>query len=202
MPDSINIDSPRGRPRSDRAHRAILQAAMDEMARVGFRSLTIDSIATRAGVAKTTIYRRWPHKAAVVMDAFLTLVGPGTEFPQAPRAILRIQRQMRLQVKFFQSPHGTMIRELLAEAQHDSELAEAFRERWIEPRRRMTKEVLEETIAQGELPAGIDFELAVDLLYAPIYYRFQIGTGPLDTAFTDALLVSVLAALRGTSQTL
>jgi AcrR family transcriptional regulator len=135
-----------GRPRSARAHRAILQSALALVAEIGFRALTIDAIATRAGVGKTTIYRRWPNKAAVVMDAFLVIVGPGTKIPQSASPIHRVRLQMRLQARFFRSALGRMIAELLGEAQFDSELAEAFRERWINPRRAMTRDVLLEAI--------------------------------------------------------
>jgi hypothetical protein len=71
-----DVDSPirRGRPRSEKVHQAIMVAALEEVFAVGFRALSIDAIAAKAGVGKTTIYRRWPNKAAVVMDAFF---GPG-----------------------------------------------------------------------------------------------------------------------------
>ena len=161
----------RGRPRSDKAHLAILKAALALTEKTGFRALTIDAIAEQAGVGKTTIYRRWPNKAAVVMDAFLALVGPGTRFPDATSPVHRIKLQMRLQACFFRSAKGRMIKVLLGEAQFDPELAEAFRERWIVPRRKMTREVLLEAIRRGELRRDIDLEATIDLLYGPIYYR-------------------------------
>ncbi len=189
--------SGRGRPRSEAAHKAILAAALDQVFAIGFRALTVDAIAAKANVGKMTIYRRWPNKAAIVMDAFLTLIGPDTEFPERPRARDRIKLQMRLQAKFFRGKFGKMIKALLGEAQFDPELAEAFRERWIEPRRRMTKKVLEEAVHQGDLPSDLDFEAAVDLLYAPVYYRLQIGTGPISEAYTDRIFEKVMKGLSG-----
>ena len=186
----------RGRPRSDQAHQAILTAALEEVFAVGFRALGIDAIAAKAGVGKATIYRRWPNKAAVVMDAFLAEVGPGTGFPPAPRALDRIRMQMVAQSKAFRSKYGVLIKSLLGEAQFDPELAEAFRERWIMPRRRLAREVIEEAIGQGDLRGDIDIEAAIDMLYAPIYYRLQIATGPVSEKYVDGIFGQVMAGLR------
>ncbi len=185
----------RGRPRSDKVHRAILEAALETVEQIGFRALTIDAIAAKAGVGKMTIYRRWPNKAAVVMDAFLTIVGPGTGFPTEPRAVNSIRLQMRLQAKFFRGKFGKIIKTLLGEAQFDSELAEAFRERWILPRRLMTRGMLEQAIRQLDLRPDIDLDTATDMLYGPIYYRMQIGSGPIDDEFTDKIFADVISGL-------
>lgn len=132
-----DVDSPirRGRPRSEKVHQAILVAALEEVFAVGFRALSIDAIAAKAGVGKTSIYRRWPNKAAVVMDAFLGQVGAGTDFPRTARAIDSIRTQMRAQATAFRGKYGNLVKALLGEAQCDPELAEAFRERWTLPRR-------------------------------------------------------------------
>ncbi len=195
MTDSTALPS-LGRPRSERAHRAILKAALAELGKSGFRLLTVDAIAARAGVGKTTIYRRWPNKAALVMDAFLTLVGPETEFPKAPRALERIRLQLQVQAQFFHGRFGAMIRALLGEAQFDPDLARAFKERWIEPRRQMPRQLLEEAVRHGDLRADIDVEAAIDALYGPLYYRLQIGTGPLTTAFAETVFQQIVDGLR------
>lgn len=192
----MNKPRDRGRPRSDKIHQAILKAALAEVMRTGFRVLTVDAIAARAGVGKMTIYRRWPNKATVVMDAFLTLIGPATEFPEAPSATESLRRQLRLQAAFFRGKYGRIIKALLGEAQFDIELAEAFRDRWIEPRREMVRGVLRRAIAEGHLRAEIDLEVAIDLFYGPIYYRLQIGTGPIDETFTDEVFARAMEGLR------
>jgi AcrR family transcriptional regulator len=191
----------RGRPRSSEAHRAILDAALAEVLESGFRALGVDAIAARAGVAKTTIYRRWPNKAAVVMDAFLAEVGPGTGFPRAARAVDSIRMQMRAQARAFRSKYGRLIKALLGEAQFDPELAEAFRERWIMPRRRLARQVIEAAMEQGDLRADIDPEAAIDMLYAPIYYRLQIETGPISEAYVDGIFEQVIRGLRPSGRT-
>jgi AcrR family transcriptional regulator len=181
-------DAPKfGRPRNEGADRAILRAALDLVSAEGYRAITVDQIAARAQVGKMTIYRRWPNKATVVMDALLVLIGPETDFPSTPRASESIKKQLHLQVKFFRSKYGRLIRSLLAEAQSNDELAEAFRERWIVPRRRGVVAVLQKAIDQRELRSDIDLELTTDLLYGPLYYRLLIGTGTITTSFADAL---------------
>jgi AcrR family transcriptional regulator len=192
-----NDDTPRrGRPRSEKVHQAILAAALEEVFAVGFRALGTDSIAARAGVGKTAIYRRWPNKAAVVMDAFLAQVGPSTNFPRTTRAIDSMQMQLRAQAKVFRGRYGGLVKALLGEAQFDPELAEAFRKRWTLPRRQLAKQVFEEAIEQGDLRSDIDIEAAIDMLYAPIYYRLQIGTGPLSDAYIDEIFQNAMRGLR------
>lgn len=176
-----------GRPRSDRRHNAILKRAIDLVLEHGFRAVSIESIACKSGVAKTTIYRRWPNKAAVVMDAFMARFGVGTQFPKARKVTESMRLQMRTMARAFRSKDGAVVKALLAEAQFDAELAIAFRERWTLPRRKLAFGVFQKAIAAGELRSDIDIEATIDLLYAPMYYRLQMGTGPLSDAYIDKI---------------
>jgi len=180
-------EKPSGRPRSERRHNAILQVAIDLVLEHGFRAVSVESIAAKAGVAKTTIYRRWPNKAAVVMDAFMLRFGSGTQFPKAKKVTDSVRLQMRTMARAFRSMDGAVVKALLAEAQFDVELATAFRERWTLPRRKMALAVFHKAISQGELRSDIDLEATIDLLYAPMYYRLQMGTGPLSDTYIDEI---------------
>lgn len=182
-----------GRPRSKAVHDMILKAALRLVAKRGFRAVSVDDIAATAGVGKMTIYRRWPNKAAVVMDSLLVLVGGQTAFPEAASAIERLRRQLDLQAAFFRSPRGNLIRSLVAEAQSDPELACAFRERWLEPRRESVREVLRAAIAEGSLRTDIDMDAAIDLLYGSLYYRLLLTSHPLDKRFIDHAYQQFLA---------
>jgi len=177
----------KGRPRSEQRHNAILQTAIDLVLELGFRAVSIESIAAKAGVAKTTIYRRWPNKAAVVMDAFMLRFGSGTQFPTAKKVTGSVRLQMRSMARAFRSKDGAVVKALLAEAQFDAELATAFRERWTLPRRKMALAVFQKAISQGELRSDINLEATIDLLYAPMYYRLQMGTGSLSDAYIDEI---------------
>jgi len=184
--------------RGGRLHKALMKAALESVFDVGFRATSIESIATKTGMAKTTIYRRWPNKAALVMDAFMARLSSGTSgtpFLPAEKVTDSIKHQMRLMAKAFRGKDGALIKSLLAEAQFDPELAMAFRERWTLPRRKIASEVLHEAIRRGELLPGIDIETTIDLLYAPMYYRLQMGIGPLSEAYIDGLFHHAMQGL-------
>jgi AcrR family transcriptional regulator len=185
-----------GQKRGEQVRELILETAIDLVFEAGFRSVSVESIAARSGVAKTTIYRRWPNKAAVVMDAFMARVGSGTLFPTARKVTDRIRLQMHAMAKVFMGKDGALVRGLLAEAQCDPELAVAFRERWTLPRRAMAVAVFREAIEQGELRRGIDPETAIDLLYAPLYYRLLMGTGDLSQNYIEGLFEHGMKGLR------
>ena len=178
-----------------RRHKAILQTAMDLVTEFGFRAVSIESIAAKTGVAKTTIYRRWPNKAAVVMDAFMERL-LRTQFPATKKATDSIRLQMHSMARAFRSKDGTVLKALLSEAQFDAELATAFRERWTLPRRKLALAVLQKAVSQGELRSDIDLEATIDLLYAPMYYRLQMGTNPLSDAYIDEIFDQVVEGLR------
>ena len=186
-----------GHSRGERLRKVLMETAIELVCDVGFRSVSIESIAAKAGVAKTTIYRRWPNKAAVVMDAFMMRVGSGTLFPPAEKVTERIQAQMRSMAKAFRGRDGALVKALLAEAQFDPELATAFRERWTLPRREMALAVFREAVSRGELRSDIDLDATIDLLYAPMYYRLQMGTGPLSEAYIDGLFHHAMKGLEG-----
>ena len=197
--NSTESNARRGRPRNDHIRQLILNTALDLAFEVGFRALTVEAIAAKTGVGKTTIYRRWPNKGAVVMDAFLSIVGPKTIFPSADRAIHSIQLQMKAQVKAFRSKYGKMVRSLVGDGQFDSDVLEAYRQRWILPRRQLARTAIELAMKQGDLRPDLDVDTVIDTLYAPIYYRLMFETGPISDAYADGLYQSVIKGY-GTSK--
>jgi AcrR family transcriptional regulator len=187
---------PPGRPRSERAHRAILQAANELLEKEGFAAVTVEAIAERAGVSKATIYRWWPNRAAVVMDGFLSIVASEVPFPHTGHAREDIRIHMRRLAEAFSGNLGSTVAALIAEGQADPELAEALRSRWLSVRRMEAREILELGIERGELREDLDPEVAVDVLYGPIYYRMLVGHAPLDEDFANTLADHVFAGLR------
>ncbi len=132
------------------------------------------------------------------MDAFVSRVDPGTLFLPAKNYIESIRLQMRTMAKAFRGKDGALIRALLAEAQFDPELAIALRERWTMPRRRMAIAYFQHGIKSGFLRADADPNAIIDVLYAPMYYRLQMGTGPLSDAYIDEIFDHAMKGIRKT----
>lgn len=184
-----------GRPRNGALDGAILHAAVDLVLEKGFKALSMDAIAARSKAGRMTIYRRWPNKAAIIMDAFVSRVDPGTLFKPGPSYLETIRMQMRKMAKVFRGRDGVLMRALLAEAQFDPQLSQALRDRWTMPRRQMATAYFKEGIRRGILRADIDPAAMIDVLYAPIYYRLQMGTGPLSDAYIDEIFDHAMKGL-------
>lgn len=187
------MTNPIGRPRSEAAHHAILKAALQLVTKRGFRAVTVNEIAEKAGVGKMTLYRHWPNKAAIVMDSLLALIGDETAFPKAQSALESLRHQLGLQAAFFRSSRGTLIRFLIAEAQSDPELAVAFRERWLLPRREGVRHTMQQAMLEGSIRKDCDIDTAIDLLYGSLYYRLLLAAGPIDEQFIESAYRQFLA---------
>jgi AcrR family transcriptional regulator len=190
---------PRGRPRSEEARVAILRAALELLEARGFAALSVDAIADRARVGRATIYRWWPNKAAVVMDAFLADTAPQMPFPDTGSAREDLRRQMRSVIRLFNLPKTSRpFVALIAESQHDPVLARALRERFIASRREAAQDVLNRGIERGELRVDLDPDLTLDALYGALYYRLLISRERLTPGYADALLDQFYPALAAT----
>ncbi len=186
----------RGRPRSERARRAILRAAGELLERDGFTAVTMERIAERAGVSKATIYRWWPTKAAVMTDSFLELMVPDTSPLDTGSAREDLRLRLRGLAHVLAGRSGRFVAALIAESQADPEVAEALRTHWISVRRRETRSLLRRGIERGELRSDLDLEVAIDALYGPVYWRMLTGYAPLSDDFVDRLVDNVIVGLR------
>ena len=183
---------PPGRPRSEHARQAILRSTMNLLQDTGFDDLTIEAIATDAGVGKATVYRWWPNKGALVVDAFATLTESQLHFPDTGSVYRDVSFQMRRAVAIFRSPQGRIVAALLGAGQSDPELLEAFRARFLRPRRQEAYKTLLRGIDRGELPRGLDLDLVLDILYGAIYMRFLIRHDELSAAYVNEVCELVL----------
>jgi AcrR family transcriptional regulator len=191
---SIPDSAKRGRPRSQQVEQSILRAAADLLAERGLASMTIEDVAARAGVGKASIYRRWSTKGALALDAFLVdFLGsqppPDTgsltgDLTAALRAWVRVARG---------TPTGRALVGIVAEAQHDPELAEAWRQRVVGSIRAQHRLIIERAMERGEIPAGSDTELLMDMLYGPAYHRLLQGHQPLTDRFVRRLVAMIVA---------
>ena len=130
------------------------------------------------------------------MEAFLGKVSPAISFPKRNSHLESIRAQMTALAKVFRGPAGAMAKSLLGEAQFDAELAEAFRERWIAPRRDMARASLQAAIQNGELRPNLDLDETLDALYGGLYYRLMIGSGPITDAYVEGIFSQVTDGLR------
>ena len=191
--NSTDGTRPPGRPRSEESRQSILRSTLKLLRQDGgFADLSIEAIAADANVGKTTVYRWWPTKAALVADAFSASADDELRFPNTGSVQKDMSLQMRQLIRIFRSKRGKVVAALLAGGQSDPELIAAFRERFLWPRRKQAYQTLRRGIDRGELPAGSDLDLVLDSLYGPIYMRFLIRHGKLDESFADEICALVL----------
>jgi AcrR family transcriptional regulator len=188
---------PRGRPRSEKARTAILDAAIELLLDQGLHAMSMDDVAGRAGVSKATIYRWWSSKELLALDALATAWAPSPTLQRDTGTmrgdLLAGFRAWLRQLK--QRPYGRVIAGLVAQAQTDPEFAELYREHFVQPRRAATRQLLLRGIDRGEIPAGTNLDVALDLLYGPIYHRLLHGHAPLTERFAQQVIDTVIAGI-------
>lgn len=195
--NGTNGKRPPGRPRSEESRRSILRSTLKLLKQNGgFPELSIEAIAADANVGKTTVYRWWPTKAALVADAFSTSAEDELQFPNTGSVQRDMSLQMRRLIRIFRSERGKVVAALLAGGQSDPELIGAFRDRFLWPRRKQAYQTLQRGIDRGELPADSNLDLILDSLYGPIYMRFLIRHDKLDEGFADEICGLVLQGLK------
>jgi AcrR family transcriptional regulator len=166
----------RGRPRSDQVDQSILKAASALLADRGLAAMTIEDVAAKAGVGKSSIYRRWPTKGTLALDAFL--VDFLTQQPPVDNGDLEVDLREALSqwaATVVGTSTGRSLVALVAEAQGDPELARGWIERVMMPVREQHRTMVERAIRRSEVPAGTDVDVIMDLLYGAAYHRLLQG---------------------------
>jgi AcrR family transcriptional regulator len=170
-----------GRPRSEQARRAILRAAVRLVAEEGYGALTMEGIARAAGTGKQTLYRWWPGKAEIVLEAInegaAQLAPPGDD----------IRTFIRQSVVGASGPNTDLLAGLMAEAQMDAAFAESFRKNFLAKRRRVLRDLLVRARERRDIPADADVDAVAEFVFASIWYRVLSRAGPLDKRFADRL---------------
>ena len=189
--------APRGRRRSESAHQAVLRAASELLRERGYAGLTIEAIAARAGVGKQTIYRWWPSKGAVVLDAFRNDLAadppPADDGDAGPDPAAQVRR---MAATLTDPTFGPYIAALTCEAQLDPVFAAAFRREIVDPSREGWRAIFARARAAGEIRADVDLDLAIDLLNGPLWYRLLLRPGAMGGLDPAALCEAVLRAIR------
>ncbi|MEV6393784.1 TetR/AcrR family transcriptional regulator [Streptomyces sp. NPDC051907] len=197
MTDSRQPDSTR---RSERSRRAIYEAALALVGEIGYAKTTIEGIAARAGVGKQTIYRWWPSKAAVLLEAFLDLAEQAaqgeTEIPDTGDLAADLRLVLRATVDEMNSPaYDAPARALAAESVVSPELAGQFVHKLLEPQLQLYVKRLRAAQETGEVRTGIDLRIALELFTGPLAHRWLLRTLPLTHEYADEIVDYALNGL-------
>lgn len=192
--------APRGRPRSERARSAVLAAAAELLVSGGVRAVTMEAIAARARVSKSTVYKWWPTRGHVMLDSLAGVTDaaapPEPAGGGAPLADALTAQVGALVRAVRDTPAGRLVADLVAAAQADPGIRTALEDRWVRPRRAACARLLHEAVARGELHPGTDVAAALDQLFAPVYHRLLFGHRPLADDLAATLVRQLLDGLR------
>jgi AcrR family transcriptional regulator len=181
--------------RNETARQAILSAAFELCIERGFAATTVEAIAAKAGVGKQTIYRWWPSKAAILVEGIEIQRDQLARFPDTGDLRADLSAQTGTVLSLFTSDFGTIWRGLIAAAQTDDAAADGVR-RIL----RVSIEVCIGRLAKardaGEIRADVDLELAVELIYGPLYHTWLLRTRAVDDTYMETVLDALLPALR------
>ena len=187
---------PRGRPRSERARTAILEAAAELLLAGGMDAVTMEAIAARAKVSKATVYKWWPSRAHVMLESFFSRTTHTIAVDRTAPLADALTGQLASLVRLFRDTEsGPLMADLIAAAQADPDIRAALDEQWLRPRRQISAGLLRDAVARGELAPDTDIPAAVDQLFAPVYYRLLLGHEPLTDTLPTTLVHHLLTGL-------
>lgn len=173
-----------GRPRSEKARKAILDSTRKLLTQMSMNDLSIEAIAKKAKVGKTTIYRWWPSKAAVAMEAFLEQPGIQNIVPTSSTAAEAVQRQLESLIRQLRGQNGRIIAGIIAESQSDASVLDLLYDRFLKDRVGNLYQFVEEGIKNGEFKK-MDSDVAVDMVLAPLFMRILSGEHGIDASFAE-----------------
>lgn len=179
------MEKPRGggRPRNEESRKQILASTLDLLRTEPLQAITIEGIASAAGVSKTTIYRWWNSKASIVIDAFIEHHIVKTPMRRDLPPGEAVMDHMRTLAEQYAGWPGRVVSQIIGEAQSDPSIGREFRERFHYGRRAIAREVVEQWRASGDIDPKTNVEMLMDVIYAPIYMRLLLGHAPLDDKF-------------------
>ncbi|HXE06757.1 MAG TPA: TetR/AcrR family transcriptional regulator [Acidobacteriaceae bacterium] len=191
----------RGRHRSVEAEAAILKATLYLLGRRPLRRITTDAIAERAGVSKATIYKWWPNKSMVALDAYLAGMTEQVATPDTGSAELDFTLQLKSVTAFYTSPLGRLFGQFLAEGQSDPDFLALFRERFLYARRDAARIMWQRGVERGELRDDIDSDTVLDLVYGPLVFRLLAGHGAVNDHEAEIVISAIFGGIRRNKET-
>jgi len=186
-----------GRPRSEKARRAVLEAAYRLLMERPLDKISTLEIACRAGVSTATLYRWWESKETVLLDAFYEATGRHLPFREdIASPLARLNAHARQGARYLLSDDGRIMAKLIMAVQDNEALRRRFLERFYEPRRRAARQVVLDAVAAGELPPETDPEVLIDAIYGPLYFRLFFGHRKLDVSFSQRIFDLAVAGAK------
>jgi len=177
---------------------AIREAVLEELAAHGYGRLSIEGVARRAGVGKTTIYRRWDSKLEMVLDVVSAIAAQGMASPDTGSLHGDLRAMIGAAAMALRHPLALqIIPDLLAEAARNPQIADTLQAALHETQLGVSAAVLKKAEARGEVPPGTDVQLALDLAIGPLYWRLAVVRDNLPEIYLDQLAGRVAAALTG-----
>jgi AcrR family transcriptional regulator len=183
-----------GRPRSEESRRAILDATRRLLTHMSVQKISIEAIAKKAGVGKTTIYRWWPNKQSVVMEAVFNQPGYQNFMPQSANAFEGIKAQIEKLSRQMVGKNGRVVAEIIGECQGDIEILKALVKNFFQDRYNSLAYYIQKGKQDGTFHPHVDVEVAIDVILGPIIFRLMSGQ-TIDEAFSRNLTDMVRAAL-------
>lgn len=182
-----------GRPRSQEVTKAILSTAIRLLEQNGYKKLSMESIAKASGAGKQTLYRWWPTKAALVLEAMKSQCELEIPVPNHGCVSQDLLEYVQNTCNLLNGPIGTMITALIVESQFDEDFSQLFNNEFISSRREALKSILQKGVERGEIKSTKDLDFLADLCYGPIWYRLLNRHAPMDKSFVQEIVKTILS---------
>ncbi len=193
--EEVSVSRKAGRPRSEQARQSITDATNKLLLHMSVRDISIEAIAKKAGVGKTTIYRWWPNKVAIILEA---ISGPMSVLPapvSGEDAKDLLVRQIERFGRLSRGRGGKVIAEVFAEAHGNAETLNLFYQNFMLQHEEIMANIIEQGKQSGQFRADVDTALAVDAVYGSIFYRLMSNTATMEQSFIDGLVMETLRNL-------
>jgi AcrR family transcriptional regulator len=188
---------PRGRRPTEEVRQDVLEAAGTLLLEEGLDRFTIERVAALSGASKMTIYKLWPSKGTLALEGYFTKVKPALSFPDTGDIEADLRSQLLAFVRLLRSTEaGRVQAQLIAQAQIDPDLKQAYLRTYSGPRRELAVEALERARDRGQLRKDLDLESLIDQLWGACYHRLLLPNQPLDERFATELVSNLF---RGVS---
>jgi AcrR family transcriptional regulator len=184
-----------GRPRDEHRRVAVLDSALLIASEQGLAALSFESIAKHSNVGRPLLYRWWPNKAAILIEALLRVTEIAVPYADTGRVETDVQVQVSAYAELLRGPHGNAYRVLFGEAQRDPDIRKRLYQQLAAPRRRLARAVLKRGVSRGQLRKDLNIEAAVDLIFAPLLYRLLLGHASLRKSQVDVLVQQVMRGM-------